>query len=68
MYYVIPASAFRGAGRVFMQEMTDYLATLPAEFTAMLLPAAIALPVLSLVASGLCYVFSCRIFQKKDLA
>ena len=25
-------------------------------------------PVLSLVVSGLCYVFSCRIFQKKDLA
>ena len=41
---------------------------LPAEFSAMLLPAAIAMPVLSLVVSGLCYVFSCRIFQKKDLA
>ena len=34
----------------------------------LLLPAAIAMPVLSLVVSGLCYVFSCRIFQKKDLA
>ena len=51
-----------------MQEMTDNLATLPAEFSAMLLPAAIAMPVLSLVVSGLCYVFSCQIFQKKDLA
>ena len=55
-------------GSVFMQEMTDNLAALPAEFSAMLLPAAIAMPVLSLVVSGLCYVFSCRIFQKKDLA
>ena len=68
LIYVIPACAFMGAGSVFMQEMTDNLATLPAEFSAMLLPAAIAMPVLSLVVSGLCYVFSCRIFQKKDLA
>ena len=68
LIYVIPACAFMGAGSVFMQEMTDNLATLPAEFSAMLLPAAIAMPVLSLVVSGLCYVFSFRIFQKKDLA
>lgn len=68
LIYVIPACAFMGAGSVFMQEMTDNLATLPAEFSAMLLPAAIAMLVLSLVVSGLCYVFSCRIFQKKDLA
>ena len=68
LIYVIPACAFMGAGSVFMQKMTDNLATLPAEFSAMLLPAAIAMPALSLVVSGLCYIFSCRIFQKKDLA
>lgn len=51
LIYVIPACAFMGAGSVFMQEMTDNLATLPAEFSAMLLPAAIAMPVLSLVVS-----------------
>lgn len=65
LIYVIPACAFMGAGSVFMQEMTDNLATLPAEFSAMLLPAAIAMPVLSLVVSGLCYVFSCRISRRK---
>ena len=34
LIYVIPACAFMGAGSVFMQEMTDNLATLPAEFSA----------------------------------
>ena len=33
LIYVIPACAFMGAGSVFMQEMTDNLAALPAEFS-----------------------------------
>ena len=56
-----------GAGSIFVQEIADNPAVLPAAFSAMLLPAAIAIPILSLVVSGLCYFFSCRVFQKKDL-
>lgn len=67
LVYVIPACVFMGAGSIFVQEIADNPAVLPAAFSAMLLPAAIAIPILSLVVSGLCYFFSCRVFQKKDL-
>ena len=60
-------STLLGAGSIFVQEIADNPAVLPAAFSAMLLPAAIAIPILSLVVSGLCYFFSCRVFQKKDL-
>ncbi len=40
LVYVIPACVFMGAGSIFVQEIADNPAVLPAAFSAMLLPAA----------------------------
>lgn len=65
LVYLLPMCAGIGAGSVAMNHLPS--ASAP-QVIEVLYAAAIAAPVLSLIVSGLCYIFSCRVFQKKDLA
>lgn len=64
LVYLLPMCAGIGAGSVMTDELP--VASAP-QLMGFLYRAAVATPILSLIVSGLCYYFSCRIFQKKDL-